>query len=389
MKGRAFIVAPNIGLHMGLGGGVRTVLAMAKTLEEIGYEPYLVALKGYSLSRLSLIHGVKLEKSKPLYFLGEGKPLKLPFPMQISLLKLFLEKVLMRYRPQITIFNDDMPKIDERLLRATNVFLYSHFPYAARVKFNITDAYETPPSRDKVYLDILYRKLLKRLIYIDHAIPDVMLISNSTITNTFMKLLWHRDPITIYPPLIVDYDFKKSQNNKENLIMVLATIQPNKRIGDVIKAFSKLRYSKARLVIVGHKSSERYVRYLSDLIKQLKIESKVTFMTDVCEHEKWNLLAKSKVIISAAHFEPFGINIVEGMYMNNIPIVYKGSFSGPWIDITNKGKYGLGFRDVEELAELIDSTLNDYNYIVQKLSPATRAREFSYQRFREQFANLL
>jgi len=388
MKGRAFIVAPNIGLHMGLGGGARTVLAMAKTLEEIGYEPYLVALKGYNLSRLSLIHGVKLEKTKPLYFLGEGGALRLPFPTQISLLKLFLEKELMRYRPQVVIFNDDIPMIDERLLHATNVFLYSHFPYAARVKFNITDAYEILPNRDKICLDILYRKLLKRLIYVDHTIPDVVLISNSTITNTFMKLLWHRDPITIYPPLIVNYYVKVSQN-KENLVIVLATIQPNKRIGDVIKAFSKLRYSKARLVIVGHKGSERYARYLSDLIKQFKIENKVTFMIDACEREKWNLLAKSKVILSAAHFEPFGINIVEGMYMNNIPIVYRGPFSGPWIDITDRGKHGLSFKYIEELTELIDSTLQDYNYIVRKLSPATRAKEFSYQRFREQFANLL
>lgn len=387
MKGKAFIIAPNIGLHMGKGGGARTALAMAKTLEEIGFEPYLVALRGYSLNRLSLIHGVKLKKSKPLYFFGEGEPLRLPFPTQISLLKLFLERELMCCRPQVVIFNDDIPIIDERLLRATNVFLYSHFPYAARVKFNITDAYEIPPSKDKVYLDILYRKLLKRLIHVDHMIHDVVLISNSTITNTFMKLLWHRDPITIYPPLIVNYDVEVSQN-KENLVVVLATIQPNKRIGDAIKAFSKLRCSKARLTIVGHRGSESYARYLSDLIKQFKIESKVIFMTDVCEHEKWNLLAKSKVILSVAHFEPFGINIVEGMYMNNIPIVYRGPFSGPWIDITNSGKYGLSFRYIEELTELIDSTLQDYSYIVQKLSPATRAREFSYQKFREQFANL-
>ncbi|MEM3908109.1 MAG: hypothetical protein QXZ17_14830, partial [Nitrososphaerota archaeon] len=221
MKGRAFIVAPNIGLHMGRGGGVRTALAMAKTLEEIGYEPYLVALRGYSLSRLSLIHGVKLEKSNSLYFFGEGESLRLPFPTQISLLKMFLEKELIRYRPQVVVFNDDIPMIDKKLLSVTNVFLYSHFPYAARIKFNITDAYEILLSRDKVYLDILYRKLLKRLIYVDHTIPDAVLISNSTITNTFMKLLWHRDPITIYPPLIVNYDVKVSQN-KENLVIVLA-----------------------------------------------------------------------------------------------------------------------------------------------------------------------
>ncbi|MEM1510894.1 MAG: glycosyltransferase, partial [Thermofilaceae archaeon] len=314
----------------------------------------------------------------------------LPFPTQISLLKLFLEKELMRYRPQVVIFNDDIPMIDERLLHATNVFLYSHFPYAARVKFNIRDAHEIPPKRDEVYLDILYRKILRRLIRVDHLPSSATLISNSTVTKIFMKLLWHRDPIIIYPPLIVDREVMISPQNKKNQVTVLATVQPNKRIGDVIKAFSRLKYIKARLVIVGHKGPERYARYLDNLVKQLKIENKVTFITNVCEHEKWNILAKSKVIVSAAHFEPFGINIVEGMHMNNIPIVYRGSLSGPWIDIIDKGKYGLSFRNVEELAELMDTVLRDYNYILQKLNPSARANEFCYERFAERVTkNLL
>lgn len=389
MKGRVFIVAPNIGLHMGVGGGVKVTLAMAKSLEESGYEPYLIALRGYNTHRLLLIHGVKLFRTTPLYFLGEGESLRLPFHTQISLLRMFLEKAFVRYRPQVIIFNDDVPMINERLLKEVNLILYSHFPYAARIKYNITDVYEIPPSMFKIYLEILYRKFLKNLIYIDYIPSSIMLLSNSAVTRTFINMMWGKNSITLYPPLIVSRNITTLPQDKEDFVLVLATIQPNKRIGDVIKAFSKLKHDKARLIIAGYRGPKSYMKYLNNLIKQTNIVDRVIFMVNVDEHKKWFLLAKSKVIISAAHFEPFGINVVEGMYANNIPIVYRGPLSGPWIDIIDRGKYGLGFRDINELTELMDIALKDYNYMVQTVNPFLRAKKYCYELFSEQFIKIV
>lgn len=389
MKGKVFIVAPNIGLHMGLGGGVRVTLAMTKTLEESGYEPYLVALRGYNLRKLLLIHGIKLSRAIPMYFLGEGEPLRLPFHTQVSMLKTFLEKALIRHRPHIVIFNDDVPIIDERLMKDANLILYSHFPYAARIKYNITDAYEMPPSKFRMYLDIVYRRSLKNLIYTDYIPSSITLISNSTITGMFMNMMWGRNPVILYPPLIVAHDVTVSPQNKEDLVLVLATIQPNKRIGDVIRAFSKLNCDKARLIIAGHRGPKNYMRYLEDLARQVKINDKVMFMVDVDEHKKWSLLAKTKAIVSAAHFEPFGINVVEGMYASNIPIVYRGSLSGPWIDIIDRGRYGLSFRNIDELAESIDLALKNYNHMIQIINPLSRVKKYSYELFSERFIKIV
>lgn len=389
MQNRAFIVAPNIGLHMGTGGGVRVALAMAKILEELGYEPYLIALRGYDLRKLFLTHGIKLCKSRPLYLLGEGEPLRIPFPVQVLLLQKFLRKALSRFKPKVVLFNDDIPIMNEMMFYEAHVILYSHFPYAAKIKFNITDVYEVSPSKREVCLEVLYRRLSKKMIYMDYVPPNVTLVSNSTITRIFMKMLWCRDPLIVYPPLIVTNDVKVLPQDKEDCVLVLATIQPNKRIGDVIRAFSQLKDVKARLVIVGHKGPSKYKEYLNGLIRKLKVRDKVKFLIDIDETRKWNLLARSKVIVSAAHFEPFGINVVEGMYMNNIPIVYRGSLSGPWIDIVGKGKHGLGFRNVEELTELMNVALQDYNYILQKLDPAVRAKRFRYENFKEHFIRIL
>lgn len=389
MSRRAFVVAPNIGIYMGCGGGVRTALAIAKVLENTGYEPLLVALRGYSIHRLVSIHGIELNRAKALYFFGEGKPLKVPFPLQVSLLKTYLEKALMRYQPEIVVFNDDIPVVNEKILNDARVILYSHFPYAARLKFNVTDVYEIPPDKIRTYLDIMHRKSLGELIYVSHVYPGATLVSNSTVTRIFIKMLWHRDSKTVYPPLIVPHDLIQSHRDKRNYVTVLATIQPNKRIGEVIKALGLLKDDKAKLLIIGHKGSGRYMAYLVELAKQLKIDKKIVFLTDIGEHDKWQILAKSKVIVSAAHFEPFGIAVIEGMYMNNIPIVYKGPLSGPWIDIVDKGKYGLGFRSVKELAELINLVLQDYDLLVRELSPSTRAERFNYRRFGEQLVKIL
>lgn len=390
MSKRVFIVAPNVGLHMGTGGGVKVALAMASVFENQRHEPYLVALRGYDLRKLSKIHGIKLKLAKPLYFLGEGGSLRIPFPMQIRLLVKYLEDAIVRYKPDAMIFNDDVPRIGEELFSKVSSALYSHFPYAARIKFNITDAFEIPVGV-KTYLDIWYRKLVRKLIYINHMPSNIVLFSNSWVTKIFMKKLWVRDPVTLHPPLIIPHSVTTLSKacDKREFVTVLATLQPNKRIGEVIKAFSQLRSGSAKLVIAGHRGPAGYMEYIIKLIKQLGIKGRVSLLLDIDEAQKWSILAKSKIIVSAAHFEPFGISVVEGMYANNIPVVYKGPLSGPWIDIIEKGKYGIGFRSVEELTELMDIAIQSYTSIIKDFNPSGRAREFCFERFTERLTNKL
>ena len=87
---------------------------------------------------------------------------------------------------------------------------------------------------------------------------------------------------------------------------------------------------------------------------------RVEFITNADERIKTKILSRSKIILSASHFEPFGISIVEGMSLGCIRIVYQGDLSGPWVDICDKGRYGLGFRNTAELAERIELVLSDH-----------------------------
>jgi len=388
---KALIVAPNIGLHMGKGGGVRVAIAMAKVFEELGFKPYLVAIRGYTVERLSQLHGMSLQKTEALYYLGFGESARIPFPLQVRMIASLVERLVHKHRPEVVVFHDDIPLIDEKVFKETNVVLYSHFPFAARVKFNVTDVYEILPAKGSEILDRIYRKALKNLIYIDSVSESVTLIANSTVTATFMRMLWGKDVRIVYPPLIKPgyCDKYKATGRREDLAVVLATLQPNKRISDVVKALSLLKNVNAKLIIVGHRGDERYAGYLENLIRSLGVQDRVTLMTDVDECTKWCILAKAKAIISAAHFEPFGIAVVEGMYAGAIPIVYEGPLSGPWIDIIEQGKYGLGFRTSEELAKNIEIAIENFDLYSHTFHPIKRVEVFTYEEFNKKLKGLL
>jgi len=387
---KALIVAPNIGLHMGKGGGVRVAVAMAKVFEELGFKPYLVAGRGYTVERLSQLHGMSLQKTGALYYLGFGESARIPFPLQVKMIASFVERLVYKYRPEVVVFHDDIPLIDEKVFKETNVILYSHFPYAARIKFNVTDVYEIPPTKRSKILEDVYRKALRKLIYIDSVPEPVTLIANSTVTAAFMWRLWNKNVKIIHPPLIKpECSVKHEFVGKENLVAVLATLQPNKRVGDALKALSLIKSADVKLIIIGHKGDKRYIDYLENLIRSLNVQNRVTLITDVNERTKWRILAKTKVVISAAHFEPFGIAVLEGMYTNAIPIVYRGALSGPWIDIIKQGKYGLGFKAPVELAKDIETAVEDFGTLSYTFYPVRRAEKFTYEEFGKKLKHLI
>ena len=94
------------------------------------------------------------------------------------------------------------------------------------------------------------------------------------------------------------------------------------------------------------------------------------------ERDLLNLYASSKIILSVAHFEPFGMSVAEGMMLRAVPAVYRGPLSGPWIDIIDKGNYGIGFRTTEELAEAIEHVINT-EYFQEKIHGTNRGHNIA------------
>mgnify|MGYP000294711956 CR=1 FL=1 len=390
---RVLILSPNIGLHMGLGGGCRVAAIMAELLAKAGFEVILTALRGLPTEVLDEVHGTQLSKFKAkglvkeAYIFGYGRSPRIPFPLAVRLITFYLRKLIKEYNPALLIFHDDIPRSLENILRrsCTRVILYSHFPYAARVLLNLYDPWEKYLNDQKGLLQRIYRTLLKRVLNIPRDL-DVKLISNSTVTKKFMKYLWKKRSEVIYPPVVCSTATNNPPNlhTKKDIVLVLAPLQPNKRVGEVIEAFSKCQ--RGKLIIAGWAAHSKYVKYLQKKVKELDLSERVRIYTNVSEQFKWSLLAKAKIIISAAFFEPFGVSIVEGMSSGVVPIVRKGTLSGPWIDIVCHGTYGLGFSDLEELSSLIDELLSNSELFRGYSAKAyARSRYFGIEKFSSVF----
>ena len=307
----------------------------------------------------------------------------------MKLVTIHLRKLVSKYNPVVIIFHDDIPKSVETLthqLNHTKVILYSHFPYAARVLLNIYEPWEVLLERQLNVLQRTYRVLLKHDLDIP-LIPDVKLISNSTVTKKFIEYLWRRHADILYPPVkhpTIITSQSSGVSMKQDIVLVLAPLQPNKRVGEVIEAFSRCR--KGKLVIAGWAANYDYIKYLQNKIKELGLKERVRMYLNITESLKWKLLARAKVIVSASRFEPFGISVVEGMLSKAVPVVRKTSLSGPWVDIVCFGKYGFGFYDLEELSSIIDELISD-NKLFEEYSEVAymRGLHFTTERFVVEF----
>jgi len=361
---RVFIVAPNIGFSFSGGGGVKVALHMAQTLLEYGLKVHLVALAGWDAEKLSRIHGVNLaefpKEGKLVlnYILGSRGDPKIPFPIAVNLVSEYIRRLAREHSPDLIIFHDDVPKLDERVFNYTSkTILYSHFPYAARVHFNIVDSVEVGLERYQGYKTRLYYNTLKRLIYFKEIPKDVELVANSTVTKVFMEILWKRSVRVLYPPILLQF---KLLNKPKGNSIVLVGGQPNKRVSDAVKALAELKEARRlvpRLYVVSHYFVPWYKDWLVSLIHKFGLHQYVHFMEHLPEDRLLDLYVSAKVVLSTAHFEPFGMSVAEGMLHRAVPIVYKSSLSGPWIDVIDKGKYGIGFKSVSELAEAIDTVM--------------------------------
>jgi len=394
---RAFIVAPNIGLSFGGGGGVKVALYMAQTLLEHGLKVHLIALTGWRIEELDRVHGTNLRrfyregKIVLNYLFGFGESPRIPFPIAVSLIASYIRRLVRENLPDLLIFHDDVPKLSEEVFKnISKIILYSHFPYAARTYFNVVDAVEVGLEKYQSYKTRLYYATLKKVIYYDDMPKEVELIANSTVTRIFMELLWRRSVKVLYPP--ITFQPNPIEKHKNDSVIIVGG-QPNKRIGDAIKALAELK-SRGRpvpkLYVIAQHFVPWYKEWLTNLTRRLKLQHYVYFMENLSEQDLLDLYTSAKVVLSTAHFEPFGMSIAEGMVHRAVPVVYKGTLSGPWVDIVDRGKYGIGFRTIEELAEAIEHVINTEGELFELQDKAfERSRIFLLSAFKKKFMELI
>jgi len=391
-----------INLFNGTGGGVRVTLHMVNILLRRGYRVRLFALDGLPVEELDRIHETSLStylgKSLTMRYYNASKGIY-SFFSRLSFFSLsryinMIRDVVSRYESDLIILFDDIPSLEWDKV-SSNLVVYSHFPYAARLLFNIYDMIDTENVN---YFEIIKERFLRKTLLWRYFYAgnikdwDIKVLANSTITSIYAKKTWGINAPILYPPVFTPRSIKVETNGeKKNLIVSLGVISPGKYHGTVIDAFAmvKRRTNNLKLAIIGSLIDKNYYNYLLRKIKIYDLKNDVFILTNVSEEKKWIVLSQAKIIVHAKRFEPFGIAVAEGMAAGAIPVVYKGYTSGPWIDIVKEGKYGFGFKTIHELSEIIYNVLtfnrNELNEIRKNI--LNRVNEFTLGNFEHKFIN--
>jgi glycosyltransferase involved in cell wall biosynthesis len=277
-------------------------------------------------------------------------------------------KTFKKHQPDQTIFFDDV--VDPKNIIGGKIVLYAHLPFSIRMRYF--------DKRSSGLQAKLYEKLFKRTPNAD------LILANSSKTAEYIKAVWNRDAMIVYPP-VDTWNFKPAL--KENAVVMLARFCPYKHIEDGIKAVALSR-TRPRLYVMGLKGSSAYFKALKALVKKLGIEKTTTFLVNASPEIVRVRLGRAKIFIHSCRKEPFGISVVEAMAAGCVPIVYQDW--GPWIDIIDKGTYGIGFKTLDDLAESIDGVISDQKKF-EKMSEIARNRAeyFNEERFRTKIGEIL
>jgi len=285
------------------------------------------------------------------------------------------------------IASDDIPKC----IAGRKGICYMHYPHAARFLFReyVATKYKTT----------LRGRLLWKLheitfpeFYIVNRKPEKwVLIANSLVTRLHAAKTFHvniKDIFLLNPPVAsrkINEKLRASFWEKEDLVVYVGRFEIEKRFMDILYALAYLREKmNIKLSLIGFTRDEKLI---FKIVKKLKLEKNIELLVNANREILINRLLRAKAIVHPAPHEPFGIAVVEGMAAGCIPIVKKG-VNGPWLEIIEKGKYGFGFNNVEELAKLIENALKMYDSLNVK-AIVTKALQYDEMIFQEKFIELL
>jgi glycosyltransferase involved in cell wall biosynthesis len=354
-----------------VGGGELLNAYVVKALLESGHKVAIASTFGFNKEDYKRWFGVDLGQvrtytllPKMLPFLGIYQRLGLYVPLQRAVKKLKADVVFIDcelYKP--------ITKLKRKI--SFKILEYIHFPFhALRLeKGEVPREYEIAFKRylsDVTKYHIKYErgmwkyyfKLWLRLyeaIARDNPfeVADVVM-ANSSYIGKLVKMLWGDVPIILHPPVKVE-DFHPHGTTlfqeRDNSIVMIGRISPEKRIEDVIDAIA-LSETNPKLKVVGGliPANISYMRILERRAKEKNV--KLKFYVNAPRKELVKIATSSKVFVHSTIGEHFGIAVVEGMAAGCPVIVHKSG--GPYEDIIERGEYGLYYTSIKELAEKID-----------------------------------
>ncbi len=155
-----------------------------------------------------------------------------------------------------------------------------------------------------------------RIFYHSRVSHIDRLLAVSDFTREFIREKWGRDATTLYPPCPIDTYDDLCNRPKENLVITVGRIGPEKRMElflDIARGMPRVDFA-----IIGSVSPDKK-SYFDTLRKNAP--SNVSFVIAPLRKVK-DILGKAKAYVHCALNEHFGITIVESMAAGCVPVVH-------------------------------------------------------------------
>jgi glycosyltransferase involved in cell wall biosynthesis len=123
--------------------------------------------------------------------------------------------------------------------------------------------------------------------------------------------------------VVVEKPRSTPKKEKKETIMFLGALAKDKGIEDALKVFSILnKKGSFQFWIVG-RAGKPYLKYLKSLVKKLGLGKAIKFFGFVSQKRKFELLARTHILINPSILEGFGLVNIEANAMGTPVVAYK------------------------------------------------------------------
>lgn len=355
-----------------VGGEERVCLTIIEALKRMGYRVTLITAEPTDWDKVEKIVG---QVTRP----DEEVPV-LPFRVRFFgiYMRLLTFLKLMRSRGRCNMVINTHGDVTP----VTSDIIYMHFPTFAIIKEAPVNIKYSKSIFWRLYF-YPYEKIQSHLV---RKMRWKVLLTNSEFSREAIRKYVGAEAVVLPPPVDIDEFLKISGSSyREDRVVLCGRYTPEKNYEFALRVAKEL--PDVEFVIIGAYSGKVSSTYYSKLVKMkegLGLRN-VKLLRNVPRDEQLRIYSRSKVFMHAMINEHFGIAVVEGMAAGLVPVVHKSG--GPWLDIINRGRYGLGFEDEVEAVKAVEYTLDNYERLREDI--IRRAMEFSKEEFVKKFMEIL
>jgi glycosyltransferase involved in cell wall biosynthesis len=206
----------------------------------------------------------------------------------------------------------------------------------------------------------LYEHLYSAFNLMIDRFPRGTILTYSKYAKSLIQKHLHSDSIVLHPPVDLPSQFSEEDSReRENLVVTISRYRRGKQLLLLPIIANHVPTAKFTVIGTADKYSSEVLDELVALTKRLKLEGRITFLTNTPRESMFGILSKAKVYLHLTPYEPFGIAPIEAMALGCVPVVHRSG--GLWSDVLGEeqGRYGFAYDNIQQASDYISTLMSD------------------------------